>query len=137
MSRRRAIWLVARREILERGRSRSFLISLGLTIALILAGIFIPGLIGAGNGGPKAANVALVGAPPARFADNLAAAASQSRLSVTLKPVANLAAAEAGIKDDTLAAALEFPSGDASPTVLVKERGNFGRVVRSLGITME
>ena len=44
MSRWRAIWLVARREIIERGRSRAFLIALGLTVVFILAGlkVFVP-----------------------------------------------------------------------------------------------
>ena len=39
MSRWRAVWLVARREILERGRSRAFLVSLALTVAIILAAV--------------------------------------------------------------------------------------------------
>ncbi len=46
MSRRRAIWLVARREMLERGRSRGFLISLVVSVAIVVAGVFLPALIG-------------------------------------------------------------------------------------------
>ena len=43
MSRARAIYLVAKREILERGRSRAFLISLALTV-------FFPALINSSTG---------------------------------------------------------------------------------------
>ena len=46
MSRWRAIYLVARREILERGRSRAFLISLALTVVFLAAGIFLPTILG-------------------------------------------------------------------------------------------
>jgi ABC-2 type transport system permease protein len=124
MSRRRAIWLVARREILERGRSRAFLISLGLSVVIILAGVLIPGLIGAADGGLRAGDVGVVGTPPARFEANLAAVADQSRMKITLKPMPDLAAAEAAIKDDTLDAALEFPAGGGSPNLVVEDRGN-------------
>ena len=36
MSRARSVWLVARREIIERGRSRGYLLSLVLTIVLLM-----------------------------------------------------------------------------------------------------
>ena len=124
MSRRRAIWLVARREILERGRSRAFLVSLGLSVVIILAGIFIPGLIGGPDGGVRATTVGVVGTPPARFDENLAAAAAQSRMHVTLKPIADLATADASVNDDSIGAAIDFPAGGANPSLVVKDRGN-------------
>ena len=39
MSRWRSVYLVARREILERGRSRAFLISLAITVFFLALGI--------------------------------------------------------------------------------------------------
>ena len=42
MSRLRSIWLVARREILERGRSRGYLLSLAVHVVLLGAGFVIP-----------------------------------------------------------------------------------------------
>ena len=41
-----AIWLVARREIIERGRSRAYVLSLLFTLAFIGAGIVVPTIIG-------------------------------------------------------------------------------------------
>jgi ABC-2 type transport system permease protein len=97
-------------------------VSLGLALALILAGIFIPNLIGGPSGGLKAATVGVVGTPPDKFADTLAAVAGQSKVGVTLKPMPDVAAAEAGVKDDSLGAALDFPAGGASPNLVVKDR---------------
>ena len=51
MSRARSIWLVARREIIERGRSRGFIFSVLFTTVIIIASFFIPALI-IGNDGP-------------------------------------------------------------------------------------
>jgi ABC-2 type transport system permease protein len=122
MTRGRAVWLVARREILERGRSRSFLVSLGLTIALILAGVIVPGLVGAPGGG--ASKVATVGTPPAGFNQSLTGVATQARVNVTTETVPDVAAAEARLNEGTLDAALVFPPDGSSPSVVVKKAGN-------------
>ena len=45
MSRARSIWLVARREVFERGRSRGFIFSVLFTTLIIVASFFIPALI--------------------------------------------------------------------------------------------
>ena len=45
MSRWRAIRLVAGREIVERGRSRGYLLSLIFTIVLMLVGFLVPSLV--------------------------------------------------------------------------------------------
>ena len=91
MSRWRAVWLVARREILERGRSRAFILSLGLTVALILAGIFLPTILA--GPGADAEKLGIVGTPPAGFQARLALVAtrrtsrSQPRPFPTPRPV--------------------------------------------------
>jgi ABC-2 type transport system permease protein len=84
MSRARAIYLVARREILERGRSRAFLISLALTVVFVLAGIFLPKLIG---GEDQAHKLGVVGTPPAGFDAALAATSAQADLKVATSSV--------------------------------------------------
>ena len=45
MSRWRSIWLVARREILERGRSRGFILSVFFTTALVVGSFVVPSLL--------------------------------------------------------------------------------------------
>ena len=45
MSRLRSIWLVARREIIERGRSRGFLLSVLFTTALVVGSIIVPSIL--------------------------------------------------------------------------------------------
>lgn len=45
MSRWRSIWLVARREVLERGRSRGFILSVLFTTALVIGSFLVPALL--------------------------------------------------------------------------------------------
>jgi ABC-type Na+ efflux pump permease subunit len=45
MTRLRSIRLVARREILERGRSRGFLFSIGFTTLIIIASFVVPAIL--------------------------------------------------------------------------------------------
>ena len=42
MSRWRSIWLVAKREILERGRSRGFILSVLFTTLLVVGAFVVP-----------------------------------------------------------------------------------------------
>ena len=121
MSRRRAIWLVARRELLERGRSRAFLFSVVLSVGIIIAGLFLPGLIGGSTG---AQHLGIVGSPPASVSDGLTATAKLAGLSVRTEPIADLAAGEARLKDGSLDALLVVPPDGSLPTYVVKSRGN-------------
>jgi hypothetical protein len=89
VSRRRAVWLVARRELLERGRSRAFALSLIVSVALILAGILVPTLIGSG---PGIQHLGIAGTAPAGFVEGSPPAPaprtsmSSSNPSPTLRP---------------------------------------------------
>ena len=62
MRRLRSIRLVAMREILERGRSRGYLLSLVFTVFLLVAGFLLPAFL---LGRDETPNLALVGTPPA------------------------------------------------------------------------
>jgi len=42
------MWLVAKRELRERGKSKSFIISCAVTLVLVAAGLILPGLLGGG-----------------------------------------------------------------------------------------
>jgi ABC-2 type transport system permease protein len=129
MSRARAIYLVARREVLERGRSRAFLISLVLTVLFILAGIFLPKLIG---GTDQAHKLGVVGTPPAGFETALAATSAQADIKVNVESVPDVAAGEARLKDGTLDGMLVVPTTtNGSAELVVKQRDNssFAQVV--------
>jgi ABC-2 type transport system permease protein len=127
MSRWRAIYLVARREILERGRSRAFLISLALTVAFLAAGIFLPTLFG----GNEADNLGIVGEPPPTFEQTLQATAEQADVKIVVETVPDVATGEAGLQDGTLDGLLVVPSDGTAPEFVVKQRDNssFAQVV--------
>ena len=121
MSRRRAIWLVARRELLERGRSRAFALSLVVSVGLIVAGIIVPSLI---SSGPGTERLGIVGPAPVGLVDGIEATARQAGLTIVAEPVPDLPAAETRLTDGTLDAALAFPPDGSIPTYVVKTRGN-------------
>jgi ABC-2 type transport system permease protein len=121
MSRWRSVWLVAKREIIERGRSRAFMLSLGLTVVIILAGLFLPSLIGGATGTNK---LGVVGSPPQAFSTKLAVIASAASVKVTTEPVADEATGEARLRDGSLDALLVITSDGSVPTYIVNERDN-------------
>ena len=128
MSRWRSVWLVARREIIERGRSRAFILSLGLTIAIILAGLFLPSLIGGATGTNK---LGIVGTAPPTFTPQLGLITSASNVKVSVEPIADVATGEARLRDDSLDGLLVIPADGSVPTFVVKERenGSLGQMV--------
>ncbi|HET9345664.1 MAG TPA: ABC transporter permease [Candidatus Limnocylindrales bacterium] len=128
MSRWRAIYLVARREIIERGRSRAFLISLALTVVFLAAGIFLPGFIG----GDDADTLGVVGTPPAGFEETLQEIAAQAGIEIVVEPVPDVATGEAKLEDESLDALLVVPANGQAEYV-VKEGGTdpLGQVVGS------
>jgi ABC-2 type transport system permease protein len=121
MSRPRAIWLVARRELLERGRSRAFLLSLVLSVGIILAGLFLPSLIG---GGVRVQHLGIVGTAPATVSEGLPATARLASLTVRIDPVSDVGTGESRLRDGSLDALLIFPPDGSLPTYVVKTRGN-------------
>ncbi|MEO5939470.1 MAG: ABC transporter permease [Candidatus Limnocylindrales bacterium] len=121
MSRGRAIWLVARRELLERGRSRAFLFSLILSVAILVAGIFLPTLIGSAA---QAQRLGIVGTPPGGVVAGIEASAKVTSLTLTVDQVGDLATAEARLRDGSLSAALVVPPDGSPPIYIVKTRGN-------------
>ena len=128
MSRFRAIRLVARREILERGRSRAFLLSLVLTVGLILAGVFLPTLLGGAAGRSK---LGIVGSPPAAFAPTLTAIATQTGDKIATQQVPDVQTGEARLRDGSLDGLLVVPADGGVPSFVVKERknGSLGQIV--------
>ena len=121
MSRRRAIYLVARRELLERGRSRAFLFSLLLSVAIVLGGIFLPALIGGGSGTSR---LGVVGLASPGLTEALQGTATALGQKVSIEQVGDLATGENRVRDGSLDAVLVIPPDGSLPSYIVKSRSN-------------
>jgi ABC-2 type transport system permease protein len=107
MSRWRAIRLVAGREIIERGRSRGYALSLAFTVILMLVGFIVPSML---VGNATRTSLALVGDAPAGLEASIPATAAAYELQLSLSAVADRAAAEAALHDGSIDAALDVPA---------------------------
>jgi ABC-2 type transport system permease protein len=118
MSRLRSIWLVARRELLERGRSRAFAISVGVSVALIAGALFLPALIGRTD----RARIGVVGTPPAGVVARLDAVAAATNQEIRTESVGDEPTGEARVRDGSLDGLLVFPTDGGVPTYVAKDR---------------
>jgi ABC-2 type transport system permease protein len=118
MTRLRSIWLVARREIIERGRSRAYLLSLVVTIVLIGAGFLLPALVG---GGPKTVKVGLIGEPPPALQQAILTVtdAFDRDAKVEFTPFPDRAGAESALAARTIDVALAVPADLSGPGEIV------------------
>jgi ABC-2 type transport system permease protein len=91
---RSATLLVAGREISERTRGRAFLISTLVLVAVVLAGVIVPGL----EDRTKRVDVGLTGATPAALAGTLRAAAGAEDVRLRLRRFRSVAAGEAALR---------------------------------------
>jgi ABC-2 type transport system permease protein len=104
-----AIALVARREIVERSRERSLWISTGITVAVLAAVLVLPSALG--FGGATKATVAAAGPQAARVAAQARAQQDAFDVALTVRRVADDAAARRLVRD-----------GDADVAVLAGGR---------------
>ena len=127
MSRLRAIRLVATRELIERGRSRAFLISLVTTVVLLGAGAVLPSLIGT----PGRERLGIVGTPAGQFGADLAAIALAADLELQTDQLTDEATGWARITDGSLNALLVVAPDGSSARYIVKQRKDelLGQVV--------
>ena len=116
MRRLRAIRLVAMREILERGRSRGYILSLVFTVFLLVAGFLLPAFL---LGQDESPNLALVGTPPAGLQAAIEGAAGQYDVTLDISTVPDRAAAEAALRAKTIDAALDVPADLSGPGELI------------------
>ncbi|QYM74997.1 ABC transporter permease [Leucobacter luti] len=98
-----AAWIVAEREITTRLRSKAFLISTGILLLVVLAGVVIGGLVSQSGGLGGATKVATVGS----------AATGLDTASFELSAVPDRAAAEQLVRDGDVEAAV-VPGGDTA-----------------------
>lgn len=111
----RSIRLVAMREILERGRSRGYVLSLLFTVLLLGAGFILPSILL----GDQASKVAVVQPVPGGLEQALGAAADGYGVDVDISTLPDRAAAEAAVRNDEVAAALVVPADLSGPGVLI------------------
>jgi ABC-2 type transport system permease protein len=110
-------WLVARREMRERSRSRAFLISLALMAVIVAAMLVVPALLSSGGG---TRNIGLAGSVPPALAATIAGQADAAGITARVHHYASLAAGEQAVRQgraDVLVAGaqrLEWP-GRADP----------------------
>jgi ABC-2 type transport system permease protein len=116
MSRLRAVRLVAMREILERGRSRGYLLSLVFTVFLLVAGFVLPTIFLSNQ---QTTHLALVEPVPPGLQDTLTAIGTATDAHLDISTLADRTAAEAAVRDKTVDAALVVPADLSSPGVLI------------------
>ncbi len=106
MSFGQATALVARREITERVRQRSFLVSSAVTLLIVAAAAVLPALLG---GGPTTYDVGVVGSQPRAVAAAAGVAGSETDVKIDVKRLPGRAKAEKQVRDGDLDAALVGP----------------------------
>jgi ABC-2 type transport system permease protein len=94
------IRLVARREVVEQIRGKSFLISTAITLVILCGIIVVPRLLGAGR--PQTFDVGVVGGASTAVGRTMAAQADAAGVEVRLRPVIDVAAAETAVRDGEL-----------------------------------
>ena len=112
MSRWRSIWLVAKREILERGRSRGFILSVLFTTLLVIGSFVIPTLL---FGDEEPRTVGVVQPAPLGVELAIGATADQLDQKVSVVSIADAAAAQASLDAGEVDAVLEIPGDLSAP----------------------
>lgn len=104
MTTRQVILLVARREITERLRQRSFQISLGATVVVVVAIAVLAGIVGGDN--EESYRVGAQGAESVAVVDAARGAAPQFDAEIEVERFDNGAAARAAVDDESVDAAV-------------------------------
>jgi ABC-2 type transport system permease protein len=114
MRRTTAMWLVARREIIERGRTRGYLISLVFTLGILLVAFVVPSLMRSDT----TRHLALVGPTPATLEPTLQAVADAEKVKLDISVTPDLAMAKTQLKAKAIDAALVVPEDLSGPGTL-------------------
>ena len=100
MTGRATVWLVARRELTERLRDRSFRVSTTVTLLILAAVVVLPRLLGAGE--PATYDLGLVGPASGPVGTAAVGAARAAGVQVRTRPVASPAEAERLLRAEDL-----------------------------------
>jgi ABC-2 type transport system permease protein len=107
MSRWRSIWLVAKREILERGRSRGFILSVFFTTVLVVGSFIVPALL---FGEEEATKVGVVQPAPDTLDTAIAATAAQFEREVVVTDYPDDATADAALEAGEVDVVVDIPA---------------------------
>ena len=116
MSRRRSIWLVARRELLERGRSRGFIFSMLFTTAIIIGSFALPAVLLGGGGTTR---IGLVEPAPAGLDRTIVATGDVLDQEIEIVPFPDAQAGATALVAEEIGALLAVPEDLSSPGELV------------------
>jgi len=112
MPRWRSIWLVARREILERGRSRGFLLSVAFTTLIVVGSFVIPAIV---FGGDNPTKVGIVEPSPAGLQAAIEQSADRFDHKVVVSTYPNAAAADEALTNGGAEIIIEMPADLSGP----------------------
>ena len=112
MPRWRSIWLVARREILERGRSRGFLLSVAFTTLIVVGSFVIPAIV---FGGDNPTKVGIVEPSPAGLQASIEQSADRFDHKVVVSTYPNAAAADEALTNGGAEIIIEMPADLSGP----------------------
>lgn len=96
-------WLVARREIMQRGRARTFAITTVILLLAVALGVALPAIL---SRGAKPERVGVVGGSPASLAVIVEEAGRLAGVKVTVVPQPSVAVAKAALRSGDLGAVL-------------------------------
>lgn len=99
----RMTWLVARRELLQRGRTRTFAITTVILLLAVALGVALPAIL---SRGAKPERVGVTGGNPATLGVIVQEAGRLAGTKVTVVPEPSVAAAEAALRSGDLGAVL-------------------------------
>jgi ABC-2 type transport system permease protein len=121
MNRWRSVWLVARREIIERGRSRGFVLSVFLTTALVIGSFLVPTIL---FGDDDATRIGLIDPAPPAMQTAIETAAMAAQQDVEIVRFADRGAAQTALEADDVAVAVSVPADLSGPgeTIYKEER---------------
>jgi ABC-2 type transport system permease protein len=120
----RAIWLVARREMIERGRSRAFILGLILTQVFIVGGLLLQSTFGS----QTVLRVGYVGQPPVGFDEIMDSVAEQRGAVIDLRTYPDRAAAESAIRVGEVGGVYVPGPDRSSPGQLLFKQAPDGRI---------
>jgi ABC-2 type transport system permease protein len=112
MSRWRNVWLVARREIIERGRSRGFVLSVLFTTLIVIASILVPTVLFADDG---VTPIGVVDPAPEGLDAALETGGTAFGLDVEIVEFSDSAAAVAALEAEEVDAVVQVPADLSGP----------------------
>ncbi len=133
MPRWRSIWLVARREILERGRSRGFILSVLFTTLIVVGSFVVPALL---FGDEAATKVGLVEPAPAALPGAITSAAERFDQKVAISTFPDAAAADAALEDGTVDVVVAMPADLSGAGTVKFDKERDQSIAQSLSTAM-